>query len=244
MNKNCKLDSISRPLASLWIPLELWTKASLAVWLVLLEVVSEVVPSKGNDPTSVARGDVMLESFNTLTDMGEGDDWTLALMDGSLTPLQMDLNDPVKYRSDDYCSNSVGSGNGVISNVEPSVQSNWFTWTSKVHGFSLLHRLDRILMNENWFSTWPSSRIRFLPRGDGPFQALEKVNNNAYKIDLPGEYSVSSAFNTAYLSPFDVGDEFLDLRKNPFKEGENDENHGVPLVPEGPITRSKALKIQ
>ena len=51
------------------------------------------------------------------------------------------------------------------SNVEPSVQSNWFTWTSKVHGFALLHRLDRILMNENWFSTWPSSRIRFLPKG-------------------------------------------------------------------------------
>ena len=26
------------------------------------------------------------------------------------------------------------------------------------------------------------------PRGDGPFQILEKINDNAYKFDLPGEY--------------------------------------------------------
>ena len=28
------------------------------------------------------------------------------------------------------------------------------------------------------------------PRGDGPFQILEKINDNAYKVDLPGEYKV------------------------------------------------------
>ena len=35
-------------------------------------------------------------------------------------------------------------------------------------------------------------RSKLLPRGDGPFQVLEKVNDNAYKIDLPGEYTVSA----------------------------------------------------
>ena len=27
----------------------------------------------------------------------------------------------------------------------------------------------------------------FLPRGDGPFQALKRINENAYKLDLPSE---------------------------------------------------------
>ena len=53
------------------------------------------------------------------------------------------------------------------------------------------------------------------PRGDGPFQVLERINDNAYKIDLPGEYDVSSTFNVADLSPFD----FSDSRTNLFEEG-------------------------
>jgi hypothetical protein len=61
---------------------------------------------------------------------------------------------------------------------------------------------------------------KLLPRGDGPFQVVERINDNAYKLDLPGEYGVSASFNVADLSPFDVGD---DWRANPSQEGENDE---------------------
>ena len=43
------------------------------------------------------------------------------------------------------------------------------------------------------------------PRGDGPFQVLERINDNAYKIDLPGEYNVSATFNVSDLSLFNVG---------------------------------------
>ena len=36
---------------------------------------------------------------------------------------------------------------------------------------------------------FPSKRrSKHLPRSDGPFKILEKVNSNAYKVDLPGEY--------------------------------------------------------
>ena len=90
-------------------------------------------------------------------------------------------------------------------------------------------------------------RTKLHPQGDGPFQILEKINNNAYKVDLPGAYKVSASFNVFDLSPFDVGE---DSRSNPFKERGNDGNQGGPSlkdplqVLDGPITRSKAKKIK
>lgn len=35
---------------------------------------------------------------------------------------------------------------------------------------------------------------------------IKKINNNAYKFDLLGKYSVSATFNVADLTPFDVSD--------------------------------------
>ena len=83
------------------------------------------------------------------------------------------------------------------------------------------------------------------PRGDGPFQVLERINDNTYKLDLPGEYNISATFNVSDLSPFNVGD---DSRTNPFKERGNDENHKAfkdPLhVPVWPITKARSKKIK
>ena len=42
-------------------------------------------------------------------------------------------------------------------------------------------------------------------RGDGPFQILECINDNAYKVNLPSEYNTSATFNVSNLSLFDVG---------------------------------------
>ena len=50
-------------------------------------------------------------------------------------------------------------------------------------------------------------RSKLHPRGDGLFQVLERINDNAYKLDLPGEYNISATFNDSDLSPFDVGDD-------------------------------------
>ncbi|CAB4291559.1 unnamed protein product [Prunus armeniaca] len=40
------------------------------------------------------------------------------------------------------------------------------------------------------------------PRADGPFKVLRCVGDNAYKIELPGNYGVSATFNVADLSPY------------------------------------------
>ena len=88
-------------------------------------------------------------------------------------------------------------------------------------------------------------RSKLHPRRDGPFQVQERINDNAYKLDLPGEYNISATFNVFDLSPFDVGD---DSRTNPFEERGNDENYKAfkdPLhVPIGPITKARSKKIK
>jgi hypothetical protein len=41
-------------------------------------------------------------------------------------------------------------------------------------------------------------KSKLLPRGDGPFKVLARINDNAYKIELPrDEYAVSDTFNVA-----------------------------------------------
>lgn len=50
-------------------------------------------------------------------------------------------------------------------------------------------------------------RSKLQPRGDGPFQVIEQINDSGYKLDLPGEYNVTATFNVSNLSPFDVGDD-------------------------------------
>ena len=98
-------------------------------------------------------------------------------------------------------------------------------------------------------------KSKLQPRGDGPFQVLERINDNAYKLDLQGKYNVSATFNVSDLTLFDSG---TDSRSNPFQEGGDDmiqatreaskdmaNNTIDPLqVPEGPITRQKTKRLR
>lgn len=101
---------------------------------------------------------------------------------------------------------------------------------------------------------FPSQRKSKLnPRGNGPYEVLEKINDNAYKIDLKGEFDISSTFNVSDLSPFYAD---LDSRTNPFQEGGNDmiqlkdfdkdkeDAQDDVEIPIGPITRARAKKLQ
>ena len=96
------------------------------------------------------------------------------------------------------------------------------------------------------------------PRGDGPFQILKKINNNAYQLEILVEYSVHPTFNITDLVPFtgsiDDEDDHHDLRTNPLQGGGDDvispsihdpsspTSCGSPL--RGPTTRSMMRKIQ
>jgi len=90
---------------------------------------------------------------------------------------------------------------------------------------------------------WPNQRkSKLQPRGDDPFRVLKRINDNAYKIDLPGEYGVSTTFNVANLTLFDTD---FDSRSNTFEERGDDVDQPRhtskdPLhVPNDPMTRSK-----
>jgi len=66
-----------------------------------------------------------------------------------------------------------------------------------------------------------------MPRADGPFEVLERINDNAYKVKLPGDYGVSATFNVADLSPYEADDYLIDLR---IKSSQQEEDDGGPSM--------------
>lgn len=90
-------------------------------------------------------------------------------------------------------------------------------------------------------------KSKLSPRGDGPFKVLKRVGDNAYVLELPGEYGVSATFNVGDFTLYEGLDEELeDSRWIPFQDREDDKGSPTPQVPafEGPITRARGKKIQ
>ncbi|GJS45483.1 hypothetical protein Tco_0595604 [Tanacetum coccineum] len=78
-----------------------------------------------------------------------------------------------------------------------------------------------IHLRKECFSTWRFRNLK--PRGYGPFSILKMINDNAYKIELPGHYNVSATFNVVYLSPYKGNsDDEPDSGSSHFQEGEDD----------------------
>lgn len=40
------------------------------------------------------------------------------------------------------------------------------------------------------------------PQVDGSFRIVKRINSNAYKVDLSGNYNILATFNATYLSPY------------------------------------------
>jgi hypothetical protein len=106
-------------------------------------------------------------------------------------------------------------------------------------------------------------KSKLLPHGVGPYMALAKINDNAYRIDHPTtEYGVSNSFNVADLTPHE-GEDIAASRSMPFEGEDHDED--IPITPPlsltpfededvaakksneiriGPITRARAKLLE
>ncbi|WVZ97349.1 hypothetical protein U9M48_042896, partial [Paspalum notatum var. saurae] len=67
-------------------------------------------------------------------------------------------------------------------------------------------------------------KSKLMPRAAGPFKVLEKINDNAYKFELPADFGVSPTFNIADLKPYLGEEDELASRTTSFQEGEDDED--------------------
>jgi len=71
-------------------------------------------------------------------------------------------------------------------------------------------------------------KSKIMPWSEGPFEILEQVGPNAYKVDLPGDYGISNTFNVADLRPYvDGSEEIPSLRSNSSQPREDDGDHPI-----------------
>jgi hypothetical protein len=72
-----------------------------------------------------------------------------------------------------------------------------------------------------------------MSRAAGPFKILAKINDNAYKLELPPEFGVSPRFNISDLPPYLGEEEEILSRMMSMQEGEDDEdiNTSTTIIP-------------
>jgi len=61
-----------------------------------------------------------------------------------------------------------------------------------------------------------------MSRAEGPFELLERINNNAYKINFCSDYGVPATSNVADLAPYLEDDTLDNLRATSSQQREND----------------------
>jgi hypothetical protein len=88
-----------------------------------------------------------------------------------------------------------------------------------------------------------------MSRAAGLFKILTKINDNAYKLELPFEFGVSPSFNISDLRPYLGEEDEMPSRMTSMQEGEDDEdiNTSATIIPSieivGHITRSRAQQL-
>jgi hypothetical protein len=92
-------------------------------------------------------------------------------------------------------------------------------------------------------------KSKLMSRAAGPFKILAKINDNAYKLELPPEFGVSPSFNILDLRPYLGEEDEKPSRTTSMQEGEDDEdiNTSGTIIPSveilGPITWSRAQQL-
>ena len=93
-------------------------------------------------------------------------------------------------------------------------------------------------------------KSKLMPRAAGPYKVIEKINDNAYKLESPTEFGVSPSFNISDLKPYLGEKDNFESRTSPIQEGEDDEDitpldaqDDPPLDIQGPITRARARQL-
>jgi hypothetical protein len=96
-------------------------------------------------------------------------------------------------------------------------------------------------------------KSKLVSRADGPFKIIEKINDNAYKLELPPEFGVSPTFTISDLRPYLGEEDALESRTTSIQEGEDyeditsmDMHEASPLdiqPIQGPITRAHARQL-
>jgi hypothetical protein len=89
-------------------------------------------------------------------------------------------------------------------------------------------------------------KSKLMSRATDPFKILAKINDNAYKLELPPEFGVSPSFNISDLRPHLGEENEMPSRMTSMQEGEDDEdiNTSAIIIPSveiiDPIMRSRA----
>jgi hypothetical protein len=88
-----------------------------------------------------------------------------------------------------------------------------------------------------------------MSRAAGPFKILAKINDNAYKLELPPEFGVSPSFYILDLRPYLGEEDEIPSRTTSMQEGEDDKdiNTSATIIPSveilDPIIRSRAQQL-
>jgi hypothetical protein len=86
-------------------------------------------------------------------------------------------------------------------------------------------------------------KSKLMPRATRPFKVLEKINDNAYKLELSPEFGVSPTFNISDLKPYLGEEDEFESRTTKIQEGEDDEDISPLHIMQGPITRARARQL-
>jgi hypothetical protein len=92
-------------------------------------------------------------------------------------------------------------------------------------------------------------KSKLMSRDAGPFKIRAKINDNAYKLELPLEFGVGLSFNISDLQPYMGEEDEMPLRMMSMQEGEDDEdiNTSAIIIPSveilGSITQSRAQQL-